>query len=53
MLSYPWDCDTPEASSKDSPMSTLVKQLSEVFEPEIPKSNLPLEPILHPSGTCI
>uniref|UniRef100_A0A8C0TNM2 Cell division cycle associated 3 n=2 Tax=Canis lupus familiaris TaxID=9615 RepID=A0A8C0TNM2_CANLF len=37
---------TPMKTSSGEPPSPLVKQLSEVFETEAPKSNLPPEPVL-------
>ncbi|XP_053773763.1 cell division cycle-associated protein 3 [Desmodus rotundus] len=41
---------TPMKTSSGEPPSPLVKQLSEVFETEAPRANLPPEPILPPEA---
>uniref|UniRef100_A0A7N5JRU5 Cell division cycle associated 3 n=3 Tax=Ailuropoda melanoleuca TaxID=9646 RepID=A0A7N5JRU5_AILME len=42
---------TPMKTSSGEPPSPLMKQLSEVFETEAPKSNLPPEPLLPSEAT--
>lgn len=57
LLSYPWKCtDTYEYQQQRFPpththtQNPLVKQLSEVFQTETPKSNLLPEPVLPPEA---